>query len=63
MHYHFMEDLLTLRRSTATNLRNSDGSEISLAGMMPTHTTHTVELEVIETENIEFQWLHRFAAR
>ena len=56
-------NLITLRRSSASSLRNPDGSLISLRSIMPIHEVKTVELAFREEESVEYQWAHRAYAR
>lgn len=63
-YYHYMDELLSVRRSTASVLkRNEEGDTVSLRSMMPKHHVRTVELSYDEEEETEAQWLHRLAAR
>jgi hypothetical protein len=59
-YYHHMEELVVLRRSTASLLPvDGRGKTISLAGMLTKHYTNTVNLEYKADEEVESQWRHR----
>ncbi|KAL8834745.1 MAG: hypothetical protein Q9170_003622 [Blastenia crenularia] len=62
--YHYLDDLVSIRRSTASVLHRAEGGEpIPLSTMMPKHQVKTVELEYDEDEGHEMQWFHRNNAR
>lgn len=62
--YHYMDELVSIRRSTASVLiRNENGDQISMKSMMPKHTVKTAELVYTNEEAVEAQFLHRFHAR
>ncbi|MCJ1260140.1 hypothetical protein MMC24_007980 [Lignoscripta atroalba] len=56
-YYHFMDELLTIRRSiTLTLMRNAQGDMISMRSMIPVHEVKTVKLDYHEEEATEAQW-------
>ncbi|KAL8841352.1 MAG: hypothetical protein Q9170_000983 [Blastenia crenularia] len=63
-YYHYLDELVAVRRSTASELvRNETGEKVSLASMMPVHEVKTVELSYTEEEEVEAQVFHRIYAR
>jgi len=63
-YFHHMDDLLAIRRSTASTLQKDRyGNIISLRSMMPLHEYKTVELKYRPEEAAEMQWSHRAHAR
>lgn len=63
-YYHIMDELVSIRRSTASILKvNDKGDTIELKTMMPPHTVKTVELNYTAEEATEAQWFHRLFAR
>jgi hypothetical protein len=64
MYFPYIDNLISIRRSTASALlRNQENETISLESMMPTRTVKTVEVKYLEDEKPEMQWTHRAAAR
>ena len=64
IHYHCMDELLMIRRSTASESpKNASGKKVSLHTMMPMHTVLIVEPEYQEEEAIEAQWFLQVFAR
>ena len=62
--YHHMDELVSIRRSTASSLiRNESGDQISMKSMMPKHVVKTAELVYTNEEAVEAQFLHRYHAR
>lgn len=63
-YYHCMDELISIRRSTASILlRNDEGDKVDMRSMMPTHEVKTAELEYTDEEAIEAQFLHRLPVR
>ena len=63
-YYHFVDELISVRRSPASELvRNEQGEKTSLRSMMPKHQVKTVELPYDEEEAVEAQCYHRIYAR
>ena len=63
-YFHIMDELVSIRRSTASVLHvNDTGDTIELKTMMPPHTVKTVELNYTAEEATEAQWFHRLFAR
>ena len=63
-YYPYLDNLVSIRRSTASVLKTSeDGEDVSLKSMMPKHKVETVELKFNDEEAIEHQWFHRVHAR
>lgn len=63
-YYHFMDELISIRRSTASILtRNKEGDTTSMRSMMPKHQVKTADLEYNAEEAVEAQFLHRIHAR
>lgn len=59
-----MDELLCIRRSTASILtRNEAGDQTSMRSMMPKHQVKTADLEYTAEEAVEAQFLHRIHAR
>ena len=55
-----MDELISIRRSTASILlRNDNGDKVDMRSMMPTHEVKTAELLYTAEEAIEAQFLHR----
>lgn len=62
-HFHLLDDLITLRRSSASTLKiNEDGATYSLRNMMKQHRIETLMLERSGPEELAYQWFHRDAA-
>ena len=63
-YYHYLDELIAVRRSPASELvRNEKGEKIVLKSMMPRHEVKTVELSYEEEEEVEAQCFHRVYAR
>ncbi|KAL8646787.1 MAG: hypothetical protein Q9210_005931 [Variospora velana] len=63
-YFHYLDDTVTIRRSTASVLHRSEwGGRIELKNMMPKHQVKTVELTYTDEEALEAQWFHRNNAR
>ena len=63
-YYHYLDLLISVRRSTASVLHaKENGEKIELKTMMPKHEVKTVELRYTDEEAIEHQWFHRIYAR
>ena len=63
--FHYIDNLVSIRRSTASVLDRGDGAggKISLQSIMPTHEVKTVEVDYAEDEKPEMQWTHRASAQ
>ncbi|KAL8976770.1 MAG: hypothetical protein Q9205_007295 [Flavoplaca limonia] len=63
-YYRYLDELVTIRRSTASILYRTEGGEkIELKNMMPKHQVKTVQLSYTDEEACEAQWFHRNNAR
>lgn len=63
-YYHYLDELIAIRRSPASELiRNQKGEKVSLKSMMPKHVVKTVELSYDDEEELEAQCFHRVYAR
>ena len=61
--YHYMDELIMIRRSTASILKFNNDIEIPMISMMPSHDVRTVQLSYTPEEAVEAQWVHRLHAR
>jgi hypothetical protein len=61
--YHYMDELIMIRRSTASVLQFNDATTVSMRSMIPHHEVRTVELTYTNEEAAESQWVHRLHAR
>ncbi|ELR04222.1 hypothetical protein GMDG_06637 [Pseudogymnoascus destructans 20631-21] len=58
--YRCMEQLLVLRRSTATSIpTDSNGSRLQLKSLMPPHEITTALLRMTSSEAVEYQFFHQ----
>ena len=63
-YYHFMDELVSIRRSTASILKqNEEGDTTSMRSMMPKRQVRNADLEYTAEEAVEAQFLHRSHAR
>jgi len=61
--YRATAELTTIRRSSASELFNSDGSKVSLRGIFKKTTRKTAILKRRANEETEYQFFHRAQAR
>lgn len=65
-HYHHLEDLVMIRRTTGSKLRlnhKEDSPLVDLKSMMVPHSVFTVDLEYRSSEAAEAEWWHLLNAR
>ena len=63
-YYHYMDEMVSIRRSPASVLvRNEQGDTTLLKAMMPKHKVKTVELRYEGEEEVEAQCMHRVFVR
>ena len=65
-HYHHLEDLVMIRRTTGSKLRlnhRDDSPIVDLKSIMVPHSVSTVDLSYRPSEAAEAEWWHLLSAR